>query len=958
MEEIKSPYEEKVPSTKGGNFFERAIAFLGNTYDKVNKFFKNGKFEAMCRKPETYFYPFLIIGTHFIIMLGRYFYCLAWIRPNVITWNPAYVIFAAGAPFIIWAMSTMCEKFDSHGMKRVLLWVCVINALFTVCEIPWFIMYRLLVTRIMTIRVAGSMTQGMVVNLARIALIVAVLIPFLIIFFPVKKSLTDEGVKKAVGDFKLNNVVDMRRDKEVAYDIHIMKEAEGLGKKLVLKQQDLFTHAMLLGPSGTGKTSTSITPMIIDILDRKCRNRIERQKRIDRMLVDKKAYISKTFLYKPDEYDVKPYPEYKEEFEQIYVDYPDAGITMVSPNDGIGDAVVDLCKVCNVDVQMVDPEKYYDDAIHMGLNPFFVPLGLGDIQRTVRIVTNARNFSEILISVNEAGGSGGGDQYFRDLNTSVTTNIAGTVMTYKALLGEQATLGDVKECINDFKALYEMAKLINERLALGLTIQNPDEVSNNLSKSSKTMQDLDASDVQKRKEEAKERQRREAERGASEEGIAGASTENIKKGIESYKRPLRDMVRYVNDELFVNGTKMYDQSRGLRNILNEMVSHPDVYDVLNVEEGYIDFDRNFDRCAITVVDTAVMLGKKASSALGLFYLLNFSDAVQRRYRDKKHPRLTQPHFLIVDEAAQYTHAFMSQSVSLFRQYKVACFYAFQSLLQMDANANFRDIKGSLLQVGNIITYGRLGEDEMKTFETLAGEKKVTQYQQSVSSSSLLADNASSSVGERTQEVVEAVSSKTDLRYKNFKEATWFRYVDGNVLPPLNVMLDFADMHFFDALHYEKTDYSDSAYDRFREDDIVEAEAVEEEPGTEKSATYDEEEKILTRAERYARKYGRPEKATNSIVREDNDSAEKRVELEKKGEPAYKMPEFGDYEELTEETMYEPKTDKMSVKRNDADSAQIHVPIAEGFDEIDPFEEPATVEAAQEGGEEDDFDPFL
>lgn len=948
----------KPSNAKGGNFFERAVAFLGNTYDKINKFFKNGKFEAMCRKSDTYFYPFLIIGTHFIIMIGRYLFCLAWIRPNIITWNPAYVIFAAGAPFIIWAMSTMCEKFDSHGMKRALLWVCVINALFTVCEIPWYVAYRLLVTRIMTIRVAGSMTQGMVVNLARIALIVAVLIPFLLILMPVKKSLTDEGVKKAIGDFKLNNVVDMRRDKDVAYDIHIMKEAEGYGRKLVLKQHDLFMHAMLLGPSGTGKTSTSITPMIIDILDRKCRNRIERQKRIERMLVDKKAYITRTFLSKPDEYDVKPYAQYKEEFNQIYVDYPDAGITMVSPNAGIGDAAVELCKACNVDVLMVDPDKYYEDATHMGLNPFFVPLGLSDIQRTVRIVENARNFSEILISVNEASGSGGGDQYFRDLNTSVTTNIAGTVMTYKALLGQQATLGDVKECINDFKALYEMAKLINERLGLGLTIQNPDDVSSGRNNKNQSQPELDKSDIDRRKQEARERERRAAEAASSEEGIASVTPESIKKGIESYKRPLRDMVRYVNDELFVNGTKMYDQSRGLRNILNEMVSHPDVYDILNVEEGYIDYDRNLNRCAITVVNTSVKLGKKASSALGLFFLLNFNDAVQRRYNDNKHPRQTQTHFLIVDEAAQYTHSFMSQSVNLWRQYRVSAIYAFQTLLQMDANANFRDIKGSLLQVGNIITYGRLGEEEMKTFETLAGEKKVTQYQMSITSSSLLADNASSNVGERTQEVTEAVSSKTDLRYKNFKEATWFRSVDGNVLPPLNVMLDFADMHFFDALHYENTDYSDEAYDKYREDEIVEAEAVEEVEEKEVKETPEEEPlQGLSRAERYARKYGRPYKETNSIVREDNNSAGNKVNLQKNVEPVYQMPEYGDFEELTEETMYTPKTEKMSVKRTDDDSASIYVPVSEGFDEIDPFEEKAEADVPGEG-EEDDFDPFL
>jgi len=952
--------EFEKPVSRGGNFFERAAAFMGNTYDKVNKFFKDGSFEAMCRRPSTYFYPFLVIGTHFVIMMGRYLFCLFWIRPNIITWNPAYVLFAAVSPFAIWAMSTMCEKFDSHGTKRALLWFCVISAVFTVCEIPWYIVWRLLVVRIMTIKVAGSMTPGMVVNLARMSLIASVLIPSLLILLPVRKTLKDENVMKNVGDFKLNNFVDMRKDKEVAYDIHIMKEAEGFGKKMVIKQQDLFTHMMLLGPSGTGKTSTSITPMIIDILDRKCRNRNERQKRIMRMLVEKKAYINAPVAM-PGEYDVLPYPDHKAEFDQLYVDYPDCGITMVSPNDGIGDAVVELCKKIDVEVQMVDPEKYYDDAHHMGLNLFFVPLGLSDIQRTVRIVTNARNFSEILISVNEASGSGGGDQYFRDLNTSVTTNIAGTVMTYKALLGQQATLGDVKECINDFKALYSMALFINERLSLGLTIQNPNEVDSGKGKGNTPPKDNGENigrDVERAKAEAAERERKKAEAELNgEAGLEGVSVEKIKKGMESYKRPLRDMVRYVNDELFVNGTKMYDQSRGLRNILNEMVSHPDVYDILNAEEDYIDYDRNLDRCSVTVVDTAVKLGKKASSALGLFFLLNFNDAVQRRYRDKKHPRQTQTHFLIVDEAAQYTHSFMSQSVNLWRQYRVSAIYAFQTLLQMDANANYKDIKGSLLQVGNIITYGRLGEEEMQTFETLAGEKKVVQYQMSVSSSSLLADNASSSVGERTQEVTEAVSSKTDLRYKNFKEATWFRYVDGNVLPPLNVMLDFADMHYFDALGYEGIDFSaDEMLEAYRDQETVEAEEVEETVSPNEvlvNAKRDREKAGLSRAERFAREHGLPQKETNSIIRDDD--LHRKIELEKKvAEPEYHQPSIDEVsmEDLTPENMYR----EGGISRQDNDSARKNVPIAEGFDEVEDID---ITSVTDEGGDdEDDFDPFL
>jgi len=831
--------------TRSESIFQQVLGSFSTVYKKIDRFFNKGGFEKFCREPKTYYYFFGTFFSHTVVLVGRYIYSMFWVKGRVISFNPLYIIIFGVLPFGVWAMSTICEKFDTRGTKRLLLWYCVINLVMIIGEGPWMLIYKYLVfPKVLSIPIRGSIEPSLVLSLARICLAGAVALPSLVILKPLTAYLNEYNTVLMINKFKLNKVLDLRPNKNQAYDFGFMKDAEGYGNKLTMHEHDLYVHLLLIGASGVGKTTTSINPMIINILETKVKNRECRQALLEEMLRHKKAYI-KGPVKNPTEYDIAPFAKYKDEWEDVYREYPDAGLTVISPNVGIGNAVVRLCGDCDVNVNMIDPEKHYKQkhVTHVGINPLYVTPGLDDVKKVESIVSNARAFSETLLSVNEASGVGGGEQYFKDLNTSVTTNVAGTVMTYASLTGQQALLGDVQQCIKDFKKLYPMVVKINEAYELGLKICNPNEVQQieKGKKNAKHEDSLDGldvnNDITRACLDASESKGMLADGNAEMDAIM-----RIRMSIDSYKRPIRNMIQYVNDELFLNGKIMFDQSRGLRNIIDEMLELPVVYDLLNPEGPRIDFDDNFKCCNVTVVNTAIgKVNKKSSSAIGLFYMLCYSNAVKRRPNNDERPRDSQPHFLIMDEAANYLHWVMSESVNLWRQYKCASVYAFQALSQMDSNPTYKDIKGSLLQVGNIVAYGRLGEDEMATFQNLAGEKRVTEYQNTLSQASLMDANPSGSASVRTQEKDEAVATATDLRYKDFKEATWFRYIDSNVLPPIPVMLDFADMDVFK----KRKKYKSLSFNKYKTKEPITEEAVLSEEKTDKKVFYDKEVKENT-----------------------------------------------------------------------------------------------------------------
>lgn len=714
----------------------------------------------------SYYLPIAVFAVYMVFLIARYLYALLTIGYQIISNNPVYLLLAVVLPFVLWMLSTMCDKLSYAKIKRMGLWVCIINALLTLFQPFWVVIYQCAVIPVMKIRINDFMTKGMVLALARIVMLVPMVSAASLIIVPLRKVLSGEQFTEKLDTFRIDHVIDVRKNRRVAYDIPIMRDVKNFGRVMPMYEEDLFTHLLLLGASGTGKTSSCIIPMIICLLKRKVENREKREKELLELVRKGMAYIKGPITH-PTEYDIVPLPQYEEQYKKIYAKFPDCGITCVSPNEAIGDKVVELCEECGIVVNMIDPTKAYTGSYvnHVGINPFYVPLDLPEEERSVVIINQAKVFSETLITVNEASEDNGGEKYFRDLNTSVTSNVAIICMLYANINHRQTDLGEVQECIVDFKRLFPMVKEINYVFHFGLDIVDPAMVAE--LKKNKGGGRVETSGLAN----AIRSGSGNVPGGGAIDGESwpedNVSDENV--------RTFKFACKYVNDELFNKGDIMYDQSRGLRNLINDMISHPRVYKILNARDRYLDFDRTLSRCEVTVINTGIKINQASSTALGLFFLLNQKRSVLRRPIDDR-----QPHINIVDEATQYVHPWMEDAIGLYRQYRCSCTFAFQSLAQMEKTNKTRYIKGLLLTVGNIIVYGRVGVEEMRMFEMMGGAQKITQIQEQTSRTSILADTPSFTSGERYMESDESMVTASKLRIRAFQEVTWIGSIRGDV----------------------------------------------------------------------------------------------------------------------------------------------------------------------------------
>lgn len=719
------------------------------------------------RSKATYYIPVTLFAGHMVLLVVKYIYALLTVGYRIVSNSPVYLLTAAILPFLVWVLSTMCGQLSYAKIKCMGLWGCIANALLTLFQPLWFALYHCAVVPVMGIQTNAFMTRGMVLVLARAVLIIPFITAACLVIAPIRRVLSGEQFTEQLDSFRIDHVVDMRENKGVAYDVAILRDVKNYGKVMPMYEEDLFTHLLLLGASGTGKTSSCIIPMIICLLKRKVENREKRERLLLELVRQGRAYIKGPVAH-PTEYDIVPLEEYRGQFRKAYERFPDCGITCVSPNEAIGDKVVELCGECGIAVNMIDPTRAYPGkhVDHVGLNPFYVPLDLPEEDRAVVIVNQAKVFSETLITVNEASEDGGGEKYFRDLNTSVTSNIAIICMLFANINHRQTNIGEVQECIIDFKRLFPMVKEINSIFHFGLDVVDPALVAE--LKKARGGGRVETSGLAG------------AIRGGGgkapgSDGTAGRESLSGDYASDENVRTFKFACRYVNDELFLKGDIMYDQSRGLRNLINDMISHPRVYKILNARDHYLDFDRTLSRCEVTVINTGIRINQASSTALGLFFLLNQKRSVLRRPVDDR-----QPHINIVDEATQYVHPWMEDAIGLYRQYRCSCTFAFQSLAQLEKTNKTRYIKGLLLTVGNIIVYGRVGVEEMRMFEMMGGAQKITQIQEQSSHTSILADTPSSTTGERYMESDEAMVTASKLRIRSFQEVTWIGSVKGDV----------------------------------------------------------------------------------------------------------------------------------------------------------------------------------
>lgn len=698
-----------------------------------------------------------IILLHALIMGVRYVIAVNTLDSRVIGDNLAYVFIAAIMGPVVWISSTKTEYWNFHDRKIFLFKLCIINTVGVLLQPVYTIIWRIIVPWIFKIEPNEALTPGMIILLGQILIVAAMSICVSVIYFTLLKPLlfSDKMIDK-VKRFKISHHIDERTNIEYQYDLRIAKALD-TGRDIVIKMQDRFVHLLINGASGTGKTSSVFMPAIAGDMDQRLKNRKARMKVLLKMLFKRQAYMEGPVTVF-DEYRVNAKPGYEKLLENLYNDVPDCGITVLAPNNAIIKDILKLADARGDYVNVVDPAEstaYEKFASYrkMGMNPFYVPSNLPERDKEIWLVDVANMFAEILVAVNER--SGRSEVYFTDITKSILNYTAILCMLARNINGAQTNIMEIRDCITNPSELKPFIETIENYYKIKVIVSS----------------------------KGKDRKNGQV----SAEDIYGNSRATMQKINNAKNNPYYPAIYFAKTELLGDGSEsMFEQARGLRNLINKFLNDPRIREMLMVDkEARLDFDAMLSKCQITVVNSALEFGEEKSTAVGLFFMLNFRMAVVRRpigYRA--------PHFFWTDETSQYMHPTIEDFIALFRQYRVSCGFAIQGLEQFEKNELTKYLKGVFTKIGTQFVFGRISPNEMELYSKMAGESYEDVIQTTRNETSIFSDNPNVSVSERVTPTKKAKIEGSDIRLMDFQEVTILTTDQGRVLAGM-----YAKVHF-------------------------------------------------------------------------------------------------------------------------------------------------------------------
>lgn len=723
------------------------------------------KHSAYSRNEWITFASFGLILANIVMLILLYFIKFDSLKTVIFTNNGFYLVAATILPFIAWVLATNENFWAFHKRKRLFFYMCCLNLFLVLMQPVYTAAAKIAVGITGNIKTNPLLTQNMLTLLAQVIIVLLIAAVIVILYSQTEPLLTNSLLKKQIEFFKLQHVHDDRSNRDYRYDITTIKSLE-TGNPIRIKENDRFVQTEINGASGTGKTSSIFITTIEEDLDTKIKNQEKRQEAMLQMMLQHKATIQGP-LREFEESAVIPIGKSKgaleknrKELEKIKKKYPDCGITVVAPNNSLNEEIVRLCKARNIKVNILDPVyeyNQYKNAKTVSINPFYIPLGLEETERLIRISEASTVFSDVLIATNQMGGET--DQYFTDISLAVSSNISTVVMLAKNIDGEQAYIEDIQECISNFKNLKQYVDRIEQHYDI--------YVSETKTAKGRGNQQISAEDLQ------------------------GKETRESRS---TKKNPYYPQIVFVKQELLGAGAEdMFSQARGLRNLLNKVVQDPRIKTKLTAdEESMIDFDKILSNNEVTVVNTAIELGKSTSTAFGLFFILLHKVSVLRRPKDTR-----TPHFLWIDEAAQYMHPCYEDMISLYRQYRCAVVITLQSLSQTEKSRATAYLKDVFLGAGTHIVFGRLTPEEMKLYSEMGGIDRVIVEQKSYTSNSIFSSSPSYTESVRQTPDIANVLEGADMRIRDFQELTIFTIDNGRVLPGQLARVFFVKPDAFD-----------------------------------------------------------------------------------------------------------------------------------------------------------------
>ncbi len=706
-----------------------------------------------------------------------------------------YMLASVVIPFVGWVYSTETDYFYYKNRKALYFYFAVVHAFIVLIQPLMNFTAATYFPYLQGIKITEVFSKTMVLWFARlISLILPAL--FLLVMVPLMRdTIFNKTFREEMLYFRLGHIVDERGDAAAyAYDCKICEYLDN-GEPVVELENDRFIHKLVVGASGTGKTSSALLPQFYGDLGQKVKNDDKRHYEFERLVREGKAIISLPEEFKRgddflDEYIV-PLTGYEQEYYDICKNYKSCGLILLAPDDETVYKAMKYCLAWGVKPKVIDPSAFHSDKkIDMldylfGINPLYVPMGLSVEGENLYVPRVSENLEITLRQASQAEKSDGkSDSFFENVNEHITSMIAQVTILYcRRVLKRQATLVDFVSYLLDTDKLV---KVMSELEIL-------------YGKCDKNRLREDQIFIPKIKKDRNGTETKEYQYVDPEYRELAFKTYPVvgQLGYKLSETSFENTFNQIYTELLNPGAKGKKTNEiaenidkwayGLRNISSDLLKRPELKTTLTYPRS-IDFDTALKNGDVIIVNFCLHLGSKLGTALGLMVQLALNEAVLRREYDE--PAGCKPCFEICDELPRLIGEWYETTISLWRKYKCSFTGAIQSELQFEKSASTKYLKGIAEGSGTILIFGRTSAEEMDKFSKLAGKEEVTKEMENVTETSILSDNPTLSFGRRMMEDEEDRMSGTSIRNRDFQEGTHFGVRNGQVIPARAVKLHF------------------------------------------------------------------------------------------------------------------------------------------------------------------------
>lgn len=679
--------------------------------------------------PALIFVYYFVLAMHLGLYAFQYIHGIYFIDTSFFSYSTVSVLLWGVAPVLVFLFSTNYTFWNYHLQKKIILWLSAISMVLEMTKYVYLLSFSIFVPLIIKMPLVKGITTSMILYLIRLTLII---FPFSFVMWLLLTTyhlFTNRYVTEDINSFRLKNYIS--KTSFSAFDKYSYKVSciwrMSNGLRYTVSEKDRFLHTLVDGSTGSGKTTSTLVPIIVDDLDTKVRNEDKLKQSAFKGVKSGKLKMVKSFS--DEDFNIDNFEAldgYTNVLDKLKKTYRSCGMTILAPDASLTDQVYDYCKKRDIKCNRIDPE--FDITTNqpkegcVGFNPLYLSPSItpSHPQYNTLIVQKAILFSDVIQAIAEMGGKS--EQYFASINRNiVTTFVILLKLTYPKLHnGKQPTPEHVQQLVNDFSRVTPYYNELKRNRELCHTF--------------------------------------------------------------------RFVIDFIANDILGEGRKdMNNQARGLRIMLNELLANPKVRNILCADNS-IDQDLMLSEGQITVVNYGLEMGDKDAAALGLFFALSFNNACLRR-PGTEDTRI--PHFYVVDEFPVLLHPQFEKCFTLFRKYRVACCFALQTLEQMNKNDTTRYLAGVIRSnAGHQILYGGMDITEMKLYQELSGTKAVATEQTSISQTSITSDEPSLSYSTRSSIQEENELSGGEMRYRGFQEVTVFGKKDGSPLKPFHAKLSF------------------------------------------------------------------------------------------------------------------------------------------------------------------------